>query len=250
MTEGGLILAPIVFLIALVYSSVGLGGGSSYVAVFSLFGMPLTKIPPIALFLNIVVASISLARFNKHGYVKPNVILPLLAASLPATYLGARWRPDERILSLVFALVLISISFLLFFRFKSATHKFRSSASHSWQLSLLLGAMLGFLAGVMGIGGGIFLGPVLLVIGFSSTKHVAGICSAFVLSNSLIGLATHFLYGNVNLASLLLLGIAVFLGGLIGSLVGVRIVSPSLLRRVVAVLLFFVSIKLAMGALI
>jgi uncharacterized membrane protein YfcA len=250
MTETILILIPLVFLISLAYSSVGLGGGSSYVAIFSLFGLPLTRIPPIALFLNIVVASIALVRFSKNGYLNLRAILPLLATSLPATYLGARWQPDDRILTFIFAAVLLVISLLLFSRSKKIKLRFKLSTKYSLMKSFILGGVLGFLAGTMGIGGGIVLGPVLLVIGFASPKHVAGMCSAFVLANSIVGLFTHYIQGNVDLSALLFLGFAVFMGGQIGSFLGTRKMSPAALQKIIASLLFLVSLKLVMGIFI
>lgn len=250
MAETILILFPLVFLISLTYSSVGLGGGSSYVAVFSFFGISLTKIPPIALFLNIVVASIALVRFNKEGYLNLRAILPLLATSIPATYLGARWQPDEKILTLIFAAVFFAIFLLLLSRSKKIKSRFKLGTKSSWMLSFILGGVLGFIAGIVGIGGGIFLGPVLLLIGFSSPKHVAGMCSAFVLANSIIGLLAHYLHGNVELSPLLFLGLVVFMGGQIGSLLGSQKMSPAALQKIMALLMFFASLKLVMGIFI
>jgi uncharacterized membrane protein YfcA len=246
MTETLWILIPLLFLVSLVYSSVGLGGGSSYVAIFSLFGLPLARIPPIALFLNIIVATIALIRFKNRGYLKLNLVMPLLIGSIPATYLGARWQPDEKILSVIFAVVLFVVSLLLFSKSKEIKTRFTLNTQSFWLLSFALGGALGYLAGVMGIGGGIFLGPILLLIGFSSPRHIAGTCSAFVLVNSSVGLFSHFLRGNVEFSSLLFLGVAVFVGGHIGAFLGSRKVSPVAIQRIMALLLFAVSVKLGM----
>ncbi len=249
MSEIFWMLAPLLFFIALVYTSVGLGGGSSYVAILYLFGIPLAKIPPIALFFNITAASIVLYKFYKRGYVVPKLVMPFLLASVPATFLGACWRLDEKILSLIFAIVLFSIAFTLLFKKKGLKTRFSLDEKTGWVLSLFIGAVLGFLAGIMGIGGGIFLGPVLLIIGFASPKHVAGICGAFVLVNSVVGLASHYFQGNVDFSVLFYLGLAVFVGAQVGSFFGTKKFSPLLLQRIFAILLLIVSLKLSIGIL-
>ena len=244
MSEIIWILVPILFLVSLAYSSVGLGGGSSYVAFLYLFGIPLSKIPPLALFLNVIVASIALVRFNKSGYFKPKIVFPFLFASVPATFFGARWRPDEKVLSLIFAVVLFFIAFILLFKKKEIKARFSLDKKTTWLLSFVLGAFLGLLAGIMGIGGGILLGPVLILIGFASPKYIAGTCSAFVLVNSVIGLLSHYLQGRVHFSSLFFLGLAVFVGAQAGSFLGAKKFSPLLLQKVLAFILLAVSFKL------
>jgi uncharacterized membrane protein YfcA len=243
------ILAPLLFLVALAYSSVGLGGGSSYVALFILFGIPLAKIPPIALFLNITAASVALYKFSKRGYFVPKLVFPFLFASIPATFFGARWHPDEKVLSIIFAVALFFIALTLFFKKKEAKARFSMDKKTTWLVSLFLGALLGFLAGIMGIGGGVFLGPVLLLIGFASPKYVAGICSAFVLVNSVVGLGSHYLQGRVDFSVLFFLGFVVFAGAQVGSFLGTRKFSPLLLQRIFAFILLAVSLKLGIGIL-
>lgn len=240
------ILMPLFFLVSLVYSSVGLGGGSSYVAIFSLFGLPLTRIPPIALFLNIIVSTIALVRFNNRGFLKPKMVISLLIGSMPATYLGARWQPDENILTVIFAAVLFVISLLLLSKPKETKARFTLNAPLFWLFTFALGGSLGLLAGVVGIGGGIILGPILLFIGFSSPKQIAAACSAFVLLNSSVGLLSHFLKGNVEFSSLLILGAAVFGGAQFGAFMGSRKISPLTMQRIIAVLLLIVSVKLGL----
>jgi len=241
------ILAPLLFLIALAYSSVGLGGGSSYVALFILFGIPLAEIPPFALFFNITVASVALYKFNKRGYFVPKLVFPFLLASIPATFFGAWWHPDEKLLSLIFATARFSIALILLLKKKEVKARFSLDKKTTWVLSFFLGGFLGFLAGIMGIGGGVFLGPVLLLIGFASPKNIAGICSAFVLVNSVVGLLSHSLQGRVDLSVLFFLGLVVFAGAQVGSFLGTRKFSPLLLQRIFAFILLAVSLKLGIG---
>lgn len=218
-------------------------------ALFILFGIPLAKIPPIVLFFNITAASVALYRFSKRGYFVPKLVFPFLFASIPATFFGAWWHPDERLLSLIFAAALFSIALILLLKKQEVKARFSMDKKATWLFSLFLGALLGFLAGIMGIGGGVFLGPVLLLIGFASPKYIAGICSAFVLVNSAVGLLSHSLQGRVDLSALLFLGIAVFMGAQVGSFLGTRKFSPLLLQRIFALILLAVSLKLGVGIL-
>lgn len=218
-------------------------------ALFILFGIPLAKIPPIVLFFNITAASVALYRFSKRGYFVPKLVFPFLFASIPATFFGAWWHPDERLLSLIFAAALFSIALILLLKKQEVKARFSMDKKATWLVSLFLGAFLGFLAGIMGIGGGVFLGPVLLLIGFASPKYIAGICSAFVLVNSAVGLLSHSLQGRVDLSALLFLGLAVFMGAQVGSFLGTRKFSPLLLQRIFALILLAVSLKLGVGIL-
>lgn len=249
MSEIFWILTPILFLISLAYTSVGLGGGSSYVALLYLFGIPLAKIPPIALFFNIIAASIALYKFSKKGYFVPRLVFPFLVVSVPATFLGAWWRPEEKILSLIFAVVLFFIALIILFKKKEVKTRFSLDKRMVWLIAFPLGAILGFMAGIMGIGGGIFLGPVLLLIGLASSKQAAGACSAFVLVNSVVGLTSHYLQGRVDFSVLFFLALAVFAGAQVGSFLGTQKFSPLLLQRIFAFILLAVSLQLGIGIL-
>lgn len=249
MAENIWLIIPFLFVISLVYTSVGLGGGSSYVVLLYVFGIPLANIPPISLFFNITASSVAFYRFSKQGYVVPRQVYPFLLTSIPATFLGAHIKLDENILSLVFSLVLFSIALVLLFRKKEKKTGFSVPPNLHWILPLLLGAILGFLAGLVGIGGGIFLGPVLLLVGFASPKYIAGICSAFVLINSIVGLTVRYFQGGVDLSAIFLLGLVVFAGAQAGSFLGTKKFSPFIVQRIVAVILMVVSIKLGLGVL-
>lgn len=249
MSEIFWILIPLLFVVSLAYTSVGLGGGSSYIALLYLFGIPLAKIPPLVLFFNTTAASVALYRFGKRGYFVPELVFPFLLSSIPATYFGAQLRPNEQILSLIFAATLFSVALILIFKKEEVRARVSLNRRKVWCVSFFLGAFLGFLAGIMGIGGGVFLGPVLLLTGLSSPKYVAGTCSAFVLVNSVVGLISHYLLGRVDFSVLFLLGLAVFAGGQAGSFLGTRKFSPLLLQRIFAFILLAVSLKLGIGIL-
>lgn len=242
-------LIPALFCIALAYSSVGLGGGSSYVAILYLFGLPLAKIPPIVLFFNITAASVAVYRFGRQGYIRPRLTLPFLAASVPATFLAARWHPHDATLSLIMGVVLVCVALVLFFKKQEVKPRFSLEEKGFFVLAFGLGALMGALAGVMGIGGGVFLGPAMLLAGLASAKHVAGTCSAFVLVNSAVGLSSHYIQGRVDVTALLALGIAVFAGAQVGSFLGTRKLSPLVLQRIFGMFLLIVGLRLGMEIL-
>lgn len=243
------ILVPLFIFISLAYTSVGLGGGSAYVALLSLFGISLAEIPPIALFLNIIAASVALYRFGKGGHFFPKLIFPFLLASVPATFIGAQLTLDEKVLSVIFAVFLFLIALLLLFKKKEMKAKLTLNRKTTWFVSFLLGTLLGFLAGLMGIGGGVFLGPILLLVGMATSREAASACSAFVLVNSVVGLTSHYFNGGIDFSILFFLGFAVFVGALIGSFLGTKKFSPLLLQRIFAFILLGVSFKLGMSIL-
>ncbi len=243
------ILVPLFLFISLAYTSVGLGGGSAYVALLSLFGISLAEIPPIALFLNIIAASIAFYRFRKGGHFSPKLIFPFLIASIPATYIGAQLILDEKILSIIFTVILFLIALLILFKKKEVKTRLTLDRKTTWLISLSLGALLGFFAGTIGIGGGVFLGPILLLLGLASSKEAASACSAFVIVNSVVGLFSHYFKGGIDFSVLFFLGFAVFVGAQIGSFLGAKKFSPLLLQRIFAFILLGVSFKLGMSIL-
>ena len=248
MTELFWICAPFLFAIALLYTSVGLGGGSSYIAFLVIFGLPLAVIPPLALFFNIIASSVAGWRFFKNGYVVPRIILPVLFTSLPAAFIGARMSLSKEATTLIFVFVLLAISLQLFFKRAEAANLMALDRSNKkWLLLLLIGIISGFLAGLMGIGGGVFLGPLLLLIGRGTARQVAGTCSIFVLANSAIGLLSHVLHGNVEPSKFYLLGFAVLFGALIGSFFGSNRFSALWLQRIFALVLLAAACKLVIG---
>ncbi|MFQ6082701.1 MAG: sulfite exporter TauE/SafE family protein [Candidatus Aminicenantia bacterium] len=246
MGDFDLILVPIFFIISFFYSSVGLGGGSSYVAFLSFNGFPLNKIPPIALFLNIIVASIALYRFKKVNFFDFRLVLPFVVSSIPAAFIGARVKLDEKSLSILFAVIIFLVAVKMLSLKKEITPEISVNWKTSWLIGLPGGVILGFTAGVVGIGGGIFLGPVLLLFGFASSKQTAAACSTFVLLNSISGLLSHIIKGGVDILALLPFGTAVFLGGQIGSYFGAKKFSPLILQKIFGSIILLIAIKVGM----
>jgi len=172
------ILIPLFAFIAFVYSSVGLGGGSSYTAVLTIVGMSYMLIPTISLTLNIVVTTGATFQFLRNGHLRWRVLLPLLMASVPAAWIGGRLQLPETTFQLLLLLTLIAVAVRIYL-WKDPVFDLPSSTAFRLAASLVIGAVLGFVAGAVGIGGGIYLVPVLIMTGVATTREAAATGAAF-----------------------------------------------------------------------
>jgi uncharacterized membrane protein YfcA len=237
-------LATGFFLIALVYSSVGFGGGSSYLALLSLL-MPFPElIRTQALLCNLAVVSISCFLAWKEGVLDLKKALPYTLPSIPMAFLGARYKLSEKqyMVLLGFTLVASALALLI-----QASRKVEISprTGFSWQ-ALPLGGAIGFLSGLVGIGGGIFLSPVLNLLRWDTPRQIATLASFFIFVNSLAGLSGLWAsqaFSTTLTMTLSLCG-AVALGGFIGARVGIRKLDGVLIRRITALLVLLVGLKL------
>lgn len=236
------LLAGLFLIAAILYGSVGHAGASAYLASMALVGVSPEVMKPTALVLNILVATIVTARFARAGFVQPMALLPFLAASVPAAFVGgALTLPGEVYRPLVGAVLLVAAA-----RFgwtaSSAPEEFPPRVP--WPAAVASGAGIGLLAGLTGTGGGIFLTPLLLVSGWAGTRFAAGTSAAFILANSVSGLAGNWAtVGNVPTAIPVWLA-AVAVGGVIGSELGSRRVPAAWLRRALALVLLVAGLKL------
>lgn len=240
---------PIIFFItAALYASVGFGGGSTYNAVLILSGADFRIVPLIALACNILVVSGNTIRYGMTGNLNWRALLPALALSVPLAWLGGRIPVSEFVFSALLGvtLLLTGLSMLFQNRWKRTNE---DASPPSTLILLPVGAGTGFLAGLVGIGGGIFLAPVLYWIRWSHEKAIAAACSLFILLNSLSGLAGQATKLN-NVGTLqqatpyLPLLPAVLIGGWIGNRFGVLKMSPAHLRRGTAILILVVAVRL------
>ncbi len=242
------LLIPLFFLAAVLYSSAGLGGGSTYLALLSLFGFSHLHIPLFALSCNILVVIGGFWHFWRAGHFRFALVFPFLITSIPFSYLGGRCTLGKKEFAILLSLSLAFAAFHLFF--KTAEKKPRAvSQKNSFILGLPFGAVIGFLSGLLGIGGGIFLSPLLLLLRWADSKQTAAAASLFILINSLSGLMGQLSKGQTFGYSgllLLLLG-AVFLGSQIGARWGAFRFSTLLLQRVTAGILSFASARIWIG---
>ncbi|MFT5208005.1 MAG: putative membrane protein YfcA [Candidatus Omnitrophota bacterium] len=248
------------FCIALFYSMVGFGGGSSYLAILTLAGISYEYIPAQALICNIVVAGGGFWHFYRAGHFKAKRALPWVVLSIPMAYLGGRIQLNEAAFCTLLGLALLVVAIYLVYGTRQRNcgsselimgDRTRPPRvwSRRWLPSLIMGAGLGLLAGIVGIGGGIFLSPLLLCLGWADSKEAASTASFFILANSLAGLMGHMHKGGIILEYILPLALVVFIGGQIGSRLGAYHLSKKFLKYSLAALVFYVSIRLLMRSI-
>jgi uncharacterized protein len=228
----------------MLYASVGHGGASGYLAVFSLLGVANVAVVPIALTLNVLVASIGFFNYRRSGHFSFHMLLPFVVGSVPAAYCGGRIPLSSATFALILGLVLILAAMRLLF---VSGMNFRAAGAEriqSWGLSLLIGVTLGFVSGMVGIGGGIFLSPILLFLGWANVKQTAATSSAFIVLNSLSGLAGHLSHGSPPDSSIVMCGLLVLAGGFVGSALGANRMSPRFLQLLLGIVLLVAGGKL------
>lgn len=231
------------FIIAILYSSVGFGGGSSYLAVLGFFGLPFVEIRAISLICNITVVSTNVLRFIKNKAYNWKKIMPLVLVSIPMAFIGGKLKINSQNFMIFLAIILIIAAF--FMLVGKYVKESRETRKNSFK-DFIFGGSVGFISGLVGIGGGIFLAPLLHITKWDTPKKIAAASSIFILVNSFFGLLGqaqnpqfHF---EPYLTSILVL--TVFLGGQIGSRMREKLISPKLLKIMTAILILFVAVKL------
>lgn len=234
-------LIPVFFAIAFIYASVGFGGGSSYLAVLSLYAMPIHEIRLIALLCNIIVVADGALVFLRNKQVDFKKILPLVLVSIPMAYLGATMKISEHTFFILLGISLIVAALLLWVKTKNADEENNDEYRKSNPVGNgILGGAVGFLSGMIGIGGGIFLSPVLNLMKWDTARKIAATASVFILFNSMAGIAGQLMQSGTGLETgrLWFLCAAVFMGGYLGSNMGAVKFNPLMIRRVTAILVF------------
>ena len=241
-----LVLIPLVFVVAGAYASVGLGGGTGYLAVMTLVGMPAVVMTPIALFLNLVVTGTALLRFGLAGRLKWRLFLPFLLPAMPAAFLGGIVTADRKVFLALLAITLLAAAVSMFrYAPNALEHGQEPERKRLLLVALPAGFAIGFLSGFLGIGGGVFLGPLIVFLGWANPKEIAAMNSALILVLSAIALAAHGAKGNVELQVILPLAMAALIGGFIGATYPEKRLSARVLQRVFAVIVLIAAIKTA-----
>ncbi len=242
-------LPTVFFLIALLYSMVGLGGGTSYLAVLVLAGLPYQEIPVIALICNIIVASSGFWLFYKAGFVRWRIVLPFVIFSVPMAYWGGRIAIDKDVFRLLLGFSLLIAALRMFLPIRSYEKKKEIPTAKAWAVGLPVGGLLGFLSGLLGMGGGIFLSPLLIFMRWVNVKEASAAAAFFIALNSLSGLAGHVGKGVPDFELIFPLAIAVFLGGQLGARFGAYKIPNLRLEKMLALFILYVSIKMIGAAL-
>ncbi|HRO70077.1 MAG TPA: sulfite exporter TauE/SafE family protein [Chitinophagaceae bacterium] len=231
----------LLFLVAFLYSSVGHGGASGYLALMAIFSVAPDVMKPTALLLNIFVSLISFIQFYRGGHFNLRLFLPFAIASVPLAFVGGLIEVDafvyKRILG---ALMLIPIFRFLFFRNIQVDEIKKSSAS----LSLLVGVVIGFLSGLIGIGGGIILSPILLLLKWADMKQTAAISALFIFVNSFSGLAGQITKGVQFSHDMYAYVVVALIGGVCGAYYGSLKFRQPILKYLLAIVLIVAAYKL------
>jgi uncharacterized membrane protein YfcA len=238
------LLAFFFMAIAFTYASVGFGGGSSYLALMAFSGLPFLEIRLTALICNIIVVSGGALVFSRYKQIDGRKMLPILVASVPLAFLGAQMRLSEDVFFRLLGVTLLLAASLLWFQPNPAIDKTSAAPVRFWRDGLL-GGSIGCLSGMVGIGGGIFLSPLLHFFRWDTTRKIAAAASVFILVNSLAGIAGQIkhLPPDLNWSRIALLGAAVLIGGQMGSRISMVYFTPFFIRRLTAVLVFVAGVE-------
>jgi uncharacterized protein len=233
------------FFIALLYSTVGHAGASGYLATMALLSFPPGIMKPTALALNIIVALVTAIRFAKAGHFSWRLFWPFAAASVPMAYFGGGMQVDATIYKILVGIALVFAAAHLILRSKVDSDDVEHIESPGLGASLAVGGGIGFLSGLTGVGGGIFLSPVLIILQWAGLRRTAAVAAAFILLNSISGLAGYIHKGGAIPGHIAFWSAAVLSGGFIGSTLGATKFNSPVLRILLGVMLAMAGMKLA-----
>jgi len=242
------ILSFLFFLTATLYSSVGFGGGSTYLALLLIWDVPYLIFPIIALFCNVIVVSGSCFNYIRAGNINFKILIPYLISSIPLAFIGGSLSIDKDFFEVLLFIVLVLAGSLLLLRFKSIGKNIEVYNRVPIVISIIIGGFIGFISGVVGIGGGIFLSPILLLIRADSAKNVATAASLFILINSIAGIAGQFTKTYI-ISEIYIywpLFILVLLGGQLGNFLNLKIFPVRILTLVTSALVLFVALRMGL----
>ena len=238
------LLAAGMLVAAFGYASVGHGGASAYIAAMALAGIAPSEMRPIALLLNILVSSLGAWKFNRAGYFRWRLFWPFAVVSIPMAYLGGAVTLPGQAYKILVGVVLLYAAWQLWRSGKSG-EEMREVREPPLGWAMAIGAAMGLLAGLTGVGGGIFLSPLLLMLGWAGTKQTSAVAAPFILVNSIAGLAAGFVAKSAVLPSYVwILAAAVLVGGWLGAEYGSRRFANPVVRRVLAIVLALAGAKM------
>lgn len=236
-------------IVAFLYSSVGHGGASGYLAVLSFFAFHPAEMASTALILNLIVAGTATISFMRKKHFSWELAWPFVVTSVPASFLGGMIRISAQSYTVLLAVVLLLAAGRLVLNLRSADSADVPLRIPSRWIAMLIGGGIGLLSGVVGVGGGIFLSPLIMLMGWANAKTTAAISAVFILVNSLAGLGGRAVGSTLAVGSLLPFIAAAFVGGYLGSHFGSSKYSNLALRRLLALVLVIASVKLVISAL-
>ena len=241
-----IILSILFFVTALIYSSVGFGGGSTYLAILLIWGVPYTIFPVIALVCNIIVVSGNSINFIRSKNINFNLLFPYLIGSIPFAFIGGSITIEKSLFEILLFCVLLIAGIFLLIESKSFNKEQIKINQISRLLSISIGSIIGFMSGIVGIGGGIFLSPLLFLMKAGYPRHITSSASLFILINSIFGIAGQLTKDQVldQVITYWPLFLSVLIGGQIGSLLNIKFLSNKILALLTSFLVIFVAIRM------
>jgi uncharacterized protein len=242
------LLSILFFITAIIYSSVGFGGGSTYLALLLIWGVPYSIFPLIALSCNIIVVSGNCFNYIWAGNLNFKLLAPYLIGSIPLAFIGGSLPVDKKYFELILFFVLVIAGLLLLFNFKSYDDRKKTYKTIPYPFSILIGGILGLISGIVGIGGGIFLSPILFLLKVAKPKHIITATSLFILINSIFGIIGQ-LTKSLNLSEVygfFYLLVVVLIGGQIGNYLNLKIFPTKVLALVTSALVLFVAVRMGL----
>ena len=244
-----MIILPILFFVtAILYSSVGFGGGSTYLALLLIWEIPYYILPVIALGCNIIVVSGNSINYIKAGNLNLKLLTPYLIGSVPMAFIGGTLEIEKNIFEILLFFVLLVSGLLLLFNFKSYDNNESKYKEVKYIYSLFIGSILGILSGIVGIGGGIFLSPILFLLRAGLPKHIVTTSSIFILINSFAGIIGQLTKSYVlnDILEYWYLLFFVLIGGQIGNYLNLKILPTRFLALITSCLVIFVAIRMGL----
>ena len=242
-----IILSILFFVTAIFYSSVGFGGGSTYLAILLIAGVPYYVFPALALICNIFVVSGNSYNYIRAGNLNLKLLSPYLIGSIPLAFIGGSLIISKNLFEIILFLILTVVGLVLLTNFKDYDDKDESYKKIPFFISIIIGAILGFVSGVVGIGGGIFLSPILFLLRAAKPKHIVTAASLFILINSISGIIGQLTknYVFLEISKYWYLILAVIIGGQIGNFLNLKIFPTRILALITAILVLFVAVRMA-----
>jgi len=231
----------ILFFVAFLYAAVGLGGASGYLALMALYGVAPEEMKPTALVLNLFVSLTSFIQYYRGGYFSKKLFIPIAAASIPLAFIGGMITVEENIYKRILGILLL-FPVIRFFFFKNVDDS--ELKPHNTTIAVVTGGVVGLLSGMIGIGGGIILSPILLLLHWTNQKQTAAISAAFIFVNSVAGLGGMVTQGISFTGDMMMYIIVAFTGGLLGAYLGSKKFNQNVLKYVLATVLLMASYKL------
>ena len=241
-----IILSILFFVTAIFYSSVGFGGGSTYLAILLITGVPYYVFPALALICNIFVVSGNSYNYIRAGNLNLKLLTPYLIGSIPLAFIGGSLIISKNLFEIILFFILTVAGIVLLTNFKNYDDNEESYKNLPFFISILIGAALGFVSGIVGIGGGIFLSPILFLLKAGKPKHIVTAASLFILINSTSGIIGQLTknYVLMEISKYWYLILAVIIGGQIGNFLNLKIFPTRILALITGILVLFVAIRM------